>query len=164
MLLLCFPVGILESAEMELTLNTESLASVSVFSLSVVLVVLVIVVVCSVGCIIWWQRWDKNNSSGSGNLRAGAACVALPEFSGTNILVGEWVRRVRAVKDANQWDDTVAVRMLPTSLSGPALGAYCSLEDAQKMSFDDVVKSVAYACIMRPSQNYGPTGNTFGMC
>ena len=51
MLLLCFPVGILESAEMELTLNTESLASVSVFSLSVVLVVLVIVVVCSVGCI-----------------------------------------------------------------------------------------------------------------
>ena len=51
MLLLCFTVGILESAEMELTLNTESLASVSVFPLSVVLVVLVIVVVCSVGCI-----------------------------------------------------------------------------------------------------------------
>lgn len=101
-------------------------------SIIIITVLLLVVLVCCGGCYIWWQRWDTRSRTHSTSPpeRLESFRVAYPAFSGTNIPANEWLQRVEAVKLANGWGEETAIRMLATSLTGPALMAYHSLSTA----------------------------------
>ena len=94
-------------------------------------VLLLLLFLCARRCYIWWQRWDadifsvrKDSLSPVTAPREPGYHVSLPEFTGTNIPVDEWVRKVYAVQRANGWTDKKLLGMLPTGLSGRAIAVF----------------------------------------
>lgn len=56
----------------------------------------------------------------------------LPIYCGDNYGFDEWVEKIKAVKTCNGWDQSMLLRVLPTSLEGRSKRAFDSLSDDVK--------------------------------
>ena len=143
------------------------MTSMGVGERTIMLPLLLVALVCLGLSFIWWQRWDSRNASpsslstlssstSSSSAAPAQPCISyavkLPEFSGDNVSVDEWLSKIDAVQHANGWSDDKLLQMLPTSLSARAL---LSFQKAEGKPVYEVLNDIALACRLSPEESLG---------